>query len=75
MRPKFDRHHHPAESVIQATMERFRTIFTLVDNAHPQRRPTVCNEDVIADVTHPDYGRFEGRGKRVVRSTNDLKTR
>lgn len=50
LRPIFGRHNRPAESVIRATMDRFRTTFTLVDNAHPQRRRTVRTEDAIVAV-------------------------
>lgn len=31
-------------------MDRFNTTYTLVDNAHPQRRRTVRTEDAIAGV-------------------------
>ena len=34
-----------AKSVIIATMDRFRTTFTLVDNAHPQRCRTVLTKE------------------------------
>ena len=50
MRLIFGRYNRPAESVIRATMERFCTKFTLVDNAHPQRCRTVRAEGAIAAV-------------------------
>lgn len=40
----------PAESVIPATMNRFRTRFTLADNTLTQRRRTVRTEDFAAAV-------------------------
>ena len=35
-------------TVIPATLVRFHTMFTLVDNAQPQRRHTVRTEDAFA---------------------------
>ena len=50
LRPFYPRQNHPSEQLIQLTMERFRTTFTLIDNSHPQRRRTVHTEEAIATV-------------------------
>lgn len=50
VRSIFVRHYRPTESVIWATVDRFRATFTSVYNPHSQRRNTVSNEDAIATV-------------------------
>lgn len=45
-----DRTQRPAELVIRATMDRFRTTFTLVDNAHSQRHGTKRTEGALCAV-------------------------
>lgn len=50
LRPFYGRHNRPSEQTIRATMNRFRTKHTLIDNSHPQRRRTVRTEEVVARV-------------------------
>lgn len=37
----YNRHNRPTEQVIRITMDHFRTMYTLIDNMHPQTRRTV----------------------------------
>ena len=65
----FGQHNCPAESVIREIMDRFRTTFTLVDNAYPQRcrivsKKTRMRPSAIAGTNwsgvHPLCGRLCG---------------
>ncbi|GFX57219.1 transposable element Tc3 transposase [Trichonephila clavipes] len=48
--PFYRQQNRPSKQLIRLTMERFRTMFTLIDNSHPQRRRTVRTEEAIATV-------------------------
>lgn len=47
LRPIFGRRKRPTESIIRTTMDWFRTTFTLVNNADPERRHSVRAEVTI----------------------------
>lgn len=65
--PIFGRHNRPAESVVRATMNRFPTTFTLVDNAHSQRRRTLRTENATMLL-------WSKVSKEIRKSTSDIAT-